>query len=450
MDDDLRPAEWFRPGQTEREKAAAGTYSVSENGVIEAWLHGSWHDVPSIALAGIDELVEAFPEVVYGDAFGRRITLVGTSRGASRTNSSTRQQRTRIDLAYGVEGLWLAPDELALTKAVVRFIDQDLWSSWGAYPAQIKFEEGVGIVGLDIRYEEPEPLEALLDGGVLRLKDASTHRQLMNPSGWVLKSASDFVFEFDEPVDIEQFQRQYLMPLEVLITSATGRRSGVAKFRATNRAWVVPSERHHADRWITVNVGHVPTEDGAKTSAELLHRVTDFDFAAQLPIVFDVAQLHRYPLEHYGTLRRGVSAGYLADFIAAAQLCESFHRTLHPDHRDDMSLDARLTKLDQESGGLLKEIVGDKEWHKRLARLRNIVAHGLRRSEALTSDVRSVQAGTRMLLLLFEVRFLVALGFTAEKARGLAVDRGSHGWIALTIKENYPHIREMTAKDSTL
>lgn len=49
-----------------------------------------------------------------------------------------------------------------------------MWTSWGAYPANIAFEEGVGITGLEVRYERPETLEARFDGGVLRLKDAST------------------------------------------------------------------------------------------------------------------------------------------------------------------------------------------------------------------------------------------------------------------------------------
>lgn len=186
-------------------------------------------------------------------------------------------------------------------------------------------EKGVGITGLEVRYREPKTLEASFDGGVLRLKDASTHERLMEPSGWVLKSASKFVFEFDAPIEFTHFYRQYLMPLEVLITSATGRRSGVETLRATNREWSVPHERHESDRWVTVRVGHLPAETSAKTSIELLHRATDFDFARQLPLVFEVARAHQYPLEHYGTLRRGVSAGYLADFIASAQLCESFH-----------------------------------------------------------------------------------------------------------------------------
>jgi hypothetical protein len=172
------------------------------------------------------------------------------------------------------------------------------------------------------------------------------------------------------------------------------------------------------------------------------------DFAAQLPLVFDVAHAHRYSLEHYGTLRRGVSAGYLADFVASTQLCESFHRTLHPNASEGMSLEGRLTRLDQESGGLVKEIAGDKKWHERLARLRNIVAHGLPRSEVLATDVRSVQAATRMLLLLFEVRFLVALGFTPDQARGLSMNRGDHGWIVFAIREGYPHIKEMSDRTS--
>lgn len=282
MDNDLRPAEWFRPGDLK--KGAAGTYSVSSNGAVEAWLHGSWHNVPSIALGGFDALVESFPAMVYGEAFGRRVTLVGTRRGASRTNGTSRQQRTRIDADYGVEGLWLLPEELAVTKAVVRFIDQDVWTSWGAYPAEVAFEDGVGITGLSVRYERPEPLEAPLAGGSLRLTDASTHKQLMDSNGWLLKSASQFVFEFDAPVEIEQFQRQFLAPLEVLITSATGRRSGVTYFRATNREWVVPQERHEADRWVSVNVGQQPTEKGSKTPGELLHQASDFDFATQMPL----------------------------------------------------------------------------------------------------------------------------------------------------------------------
>ena len=217
-------------------------------------------------------------------------------------------------------------------------------------------------------------------------------------------------------------------------------------WQKTGRWEGIPEMFKLKDRWVTVQLGHMPPDQSTKSPGDLLHQASDFDFAVQVPLVFDVARRHRYPLEHYGTLRRGISAGYLADFVAAAQLCESFHRTLHPHLPDGLSLEARLLKLDQESGGLIKEVAGDKRWHQRLARLRNIVAHGLPPSEVLASDVRSVQAGTRMLLLLFEVRFLVALGFTPEKARALAVNRGDHGWIAFAIKEGYPHIKLVTAK----
>jgi len=448
-DDDLRPAQWYRPGHLDDRDGAAGTYSLDENGAIDAWLHGSWDDMPSsVGIPGLEIGRGAFPSLLYADAFGKRITAVGVSRGASRTNSVSRQQRTQIEANYAVEGLWLEEQELAITKAVVRFYDQDLWTEWNAYPYELTFEEGRGNTGLKVWYEKPPERVAVIDGGTLYLRDASTHKPLMSPGGWLLKSASKFVFEFDAPVMIEQFQRQFLMPLEVLITSATGRRSGVESCRATNTQWVIPNERHESQRWVDIRMGHLSPSSESKVRGELLHHVNDFNFAEQFPLVFEVARLHRYPLEHYGTLRRDVSAGYLADFIAGVQLCESFHRTLHPDLRKEMSLEGRLTKLDQESGGLIKETVQDKDWHKRVARLRHIVDHGLPGSEVLTKDVRSVQAATGILLLLFEVRFLVALGFTAEKAKSLAVERGTHGWIAFAIREGYPHIKEMTAKDA--
>src|SRR5665648_625518 len=93
-------------------------------------------------------------------------------------------------------------------------------------------------------------------------------------------------------------------------------RSGTKSMRGTNRTWEGVNRGDGKPRWVDVRLGHLPPEPKKLTGSELLHHLDDLDFAAQLPLVFEVARQHRYPLEHYATLRRGVSAGYLADFIA--------------------------------------------------------------------------------------------------------------------------------------
>jgi len=162
--------------------------------------------------------------------------------------------------------------------------------------------------------------------------------------------------------------------------------------------------------------------------------------------VFDVVNRHRYSVEHFEALKGRGAVGYLAQFVAAAQLVESFDRSLHDD-QGRRGLDARLRRLSGETGGVLDEIIGHKRWAKHVARVRDIVVHGLDTSEQLTRDVRSIQVATDILLLLFEARLLVEFGFDTSKAKALIERRLKHWEIKANITQNYGHLEEISRRD---
>lgn len=425
----LRPAEWSRPGHDHAEDKIAGTYTVGDNGGAQAKVYGSWVDGPSLLIADVDP-----PAILHGEAFGTTVTLVDCQNGGSRFSLS-RQQDTTLLPRYAVEGIWLGAADLTVTRARVRMFDQQAWARWSAWCGVVNWQKSPPSV--NFWRKPPRPLEANVPGGRLRLTDASPLVPAPDLSGMVLSSASQFEFEFDEPVEFDRLFSEYLMPLEFLITSATNRSSGIEALDVHHRDWKSGDGK---DVWATIRTSHGPRPDNDVSFGEMLHHLADFDFARQMPAVFDVVREHRYSLEHYATLRRGRSAGYLAEFVAASQLVESYDRTLHPNDRGDRGLDARLKRMDEECGHLLDGILGNKRWRLKVARLRNIVIHGLEHSDVLARDVRSLQAGTRILLLLFEARLLVSLGFTADEVKSVVEGRATHGEIVHSIKSGYPQV----------
>jgi hypothetical protein len=283
--------------------------------------------------------------------------------------------------------------------------------------------------------------------------------------------------EFDEPVAIDRILREWITPLQFLILSATGRPSAIETFGATNSTWSVPNERHSSERWVRVRLGRPPAVQGKPQQAyDLLHRASDFELGRQLPLAVDAVNRHRYPVEHFAALK-GQPGGPLARFVAAAQLVESFDRTLHDDPKKpdqgeriqgitrtlkeqavpaayrnyikssltyfhEPSLERRLRRLDKESGDVISGIA-PRGWSTDVARLRNIVVHGLRPSETLTRDARPVQVGTEILMLLFECRWLLEMGFSKKQIVDLVEGRVNHWIIKTTIQDNYEALKEI-------
>jgi len=259
-----------------------------------------------------------------------------------------------------------------------------------------------------------------------------------------MESSSAFGMSFNEPVSIDDLFDRWLLPLEFLIMTATGRPTGIRTLRGTNERWQIETLKKD-DCWVDIRVSHAPRPSEHINHHELLHLLPDFDFGRQIPLVLDTVNRNRYSVEHFAAVKAG-AGGHLARFVASAQLVESFDRSLHDD-QGRRGLDSRLIRLSRESGDVLHEIIGHKRWAKHVARVRDIVVHGLETSERLTRDVRSLQVATEILLLLFEARLLVEIGFEATMAKTLIERRLRHWQIKASITENYGHLEEISRRD---
>jgi hypothetical protein len=441
MDDQQqqRPALWFHPGEVDTGQCVAGLYRVNEHGQPEVNIHGSWSDGPGTVVSAPQDI-----PLLHGNAFGKGITAVDNQLRHSQHGLFSNLQDTTLIPRYTVEGgFYLNEDELALTQVRVRFWDQDAWSLWDAFvdkdPDRTRFPPRV-------EFREPLQRTAEVAGGTIGIEDDSVCRSTRRPNGWIMESYSAFTLTFTEPVSIDDIFMKWLVPLQFLIMSATGRPTGIRTLRGTNDAWVIGGEEPgRTDRWVDIRTAHALRPQGDLSTRDLLHLLPDFDFATQIPLVLEVVEQHRYSVEHFAVLRGGGAEGHLARLVAAAQLVESFDRSLHR-APGGVKLEDRLLRLNLESGEVLDEIVGHKRWAKDVVRVRDVVVHGLETSEQLTRDVRPLQVANEVLLLLFEVRLLVELGFDKSKAKGLIERRASHWEIKAAITENYAHLGAMAKR----
>jgi hypothetical protein len=408
-----------------------------EDGGPEVKVYGSWSDVPTMMQNSFDEPLP----LLYGNVFGTRVTLMDVRVTHSTTNMSPLQDTT-MHARYSLEGLWLDADEVNFTDVRFQLFNHDEWTGWDAYPNNTDFM--LGEDGATLTYRAPDDLSARLLGANLRLVDESTNARTSQPSGWLLKSASTFVLRLDKPTPLDEVFDRWISPMEFLLMTATRQEPGVSRLSATNREWVFDNERHKGQRWVDIRHWQPARPEKDRRYHELLHRLSDFDFNRQMPLVYKATEQHRYSIEHFAALRGSNFGGHLARFVAAAQLVESFHRTLHP-RETGRDLDVRLNGLDGDVGRMIKAIIGNGVWAREVRDLRDIVVHGLRASEELTQDVRSLQVATTVLLMIFEARMLVEFGFTAEQARKLIERDVRHGNNLTLIRVNYEHLKAIAA-----
>ncbi|WP_157465660.1 hypothetical protein [Cellulomonas sp. Leaf395] len=429
---DLHPARWSRPDEAHDETAVPGTYLVDDEGRVEAHLHATRNGYGPVGFGPPREL----PPVLHGESFREHLTLVGARVVASRGGTSDMCDVT-IRPDYALEGFaFLDQDELAFTEVRVRFTDQDVWTGWNRFA--VKYQHGaLTDIGVELRFVPR--IEADVDQGVLRLVDASYVTYDPHERRWAFQVRSMFEFAFARPVAINDVFDRYVYPLQVALLSASGRMPGVASMAGTSNAWEFgPGAEQMPTKWFQVRRFHGPLKTPASTDLKYLHRLSDLQFDVHMPKLLRAVDVHRFALSHYSLLHAERAAGgNLARFGVATQLIEAFDRTLHPHDVGDMALEKRLKRLEDESGNLVDEIIGNRKWRTEIAALRNFALHGDVHAIEVLRDQRPLVAASEALLLLFEVRFLVAVGLAATQAKELAVGRVHHWTIAAAITENY-------------
>lgn len=439
----LHPAAWYRPDDDHSAAGVPGTYRVDDEGRIEAHIHAMF-DGEHTHLFGVDP---SFPTLLQGRVMGEAVTLVG-ARVIAQSGGLTEQRDATVVADYALEGFGLLDrDDLAFTDVRLRFTDQDTWTGWDRFAVMADDRFRITDVGAVLR-DVPE-VEAKIDRGMLKLVDGSYAHQEHDAHRWVLQSRSWFEFHFDEPVTIAEVFDRYAYPLQVMLMSASGRLPGVASMAGTNSTWDFGegSERLRS-RWFQVNRFHGSLETVRVSDLQYLHRLRDLDFGTHLPALLRAVDQHRFALGHYGLLHSDrFVGGHPVRFSVATQLIDAFDRTLHPGGLKEHAFDARLKRLEDESGNLVDGIIGNRKWRGEVGRLRNIVVHGDTHAHEVLRDQRALVAGYEALLLLFEVRFLVEIGLSREQAKALATGRVHHWTIEKAITDNYPALTDLIARD---
>ncbi|MBT0993149.1 hypothetical protein KIN34_02440 [Cellulomonas sp. DKR-3] len=388
-----------------------------------------------------------FPSILQGRVMKEAVTLVG-ARVTAQRGALTEQRDATVTADYALEGFGVfEPAELMFTDVRLRFTDQDTWTGWNRFAVMAHDRLRISDFGAVLR-DVPEA-EARIEGGKLSLVDGSYANQEHDTHRWVLQSRSWFDFHFDEAVTIGEVFARYAYPLQVMLMSASGRLPGVVSIAGTNTAWdfgdgsdLLPS------RWLQVRRFHGPLDTPRVSDLQYLHRLRDLDFGVHMPALLKAVERHRFALGHYGLLRSDrFVGGHPVRFSVATQLIDAFDRTLHPQDTAEPAFDARLKRLENESGNLVDGIIGTRKWRGEVGRLRNIVVHGDAYAHEVLRDQRPLVVGYEALLLLFEVRFLVEIGLSPEEATSLATGRVHHWTIEKAITENYPALSELIKRD---
>ncbi|MGA5603327.1 HEPN domain-containing protein [Streptomyces griseoincarnatus] len=440
-------SDWWLPGQ--QEKRTPGVYAIQDSGNVTATLHralgsagGSIFDLPDY-------------EMVHGVSFGKAITLVNNRVRKARMGMSTDQAEIEIAPRYAIEGLWLGRDELKLTRAKVRIQRQDEWTRPRTF--RVDHDSDKKFIKAVTYTEFPEVTSEIPNGRVT-VADASSYRS--NEEGVTLKTGTEFHFHFDTPVDLHSFVAEELRGLQVLMTLATGVRCGVERFRLTNSEWQIEGAEREEDRWCDVRMW-APTLTPSRRRGTFLFPYSSMDWTSQAPLFFGLSEAWKYVIEQWALLLDDRFVWPVARFATAASAVEALDRILHSGEKyeadmdlsvriletlksagvnakdrkkvksalsrpKEISLAERMRRLSDYLPGVMDDVVREKQWTDRVARLRHVVSHGLESSDGFAQDVRPLQCGTEVLLHLLESVFLFHVGFTGEQVKAMQARNSNH------------------------
>lgn len=427
---------WYKPGDdvSEEQGGVPGSYCVNEEGIIEARLYGSF-SMKKPSLFGLDDDV---PDVLQGVAISGGVTLVGCSKRSFRRGWTGRSE-VEFTANYALEGYGvLESNDLSFTDLLIRFKGQDYWTQWDRFAVM-----GAGFPSADDLGAVSKPVpasEAKIEAGSLRLIDGSIVLEDVNDHAWRFESRSVFKIEFQNPVKLIKLIDQFVYPLQTMLMCASGRNPGIAELLVTNRGWGFGAESPQPlSRYFTMRIRHGRVAELPDSASDYLFRLADIDFESDMRRMLSVLDSHRFSLELYGLLHTGeIGGGYLAKFSTAAQMVDAFERSLRGSGHGDGTFDKRLKVMEEDCGEPVRGLGVSKRWRSDVAKLRNIVLHGDAHSHEILRDQRPLIAGFEMLVILFEVRLLVAFGLDVATAKSLVELRNDFYWRRSRIEEFMP------------
>jgi hypothetical protein len=451
-----QPARWWRPENRNRIEVP-GTYELLENGAVKATFFESISGRKALFPSREDTWIP----VVHGNCFGKAVTLIGAQQIRHRGNLGE-LCATEYRPWVALEGLLLEEEELSITDAVLTLHDQQAWAQWIAYRPDMSDGDDP-FYSKVFRYVEPPDLLATVEGATVAIEDRSSFTAPHSPE-LKLTSRCHFRIRLEEPLELSKFMEYWVFPLEVLIATATGRVGGVETLKVTNRAWETDLEIPSRLRWLNVRVSSKIRTEKPRSRldwADLLFTLPDMDWPSHAPIIFDAIPRWAYVVEHWAMLLNPDYRWPVARFVSAVQAVEALDRLLSPDiddsngmitevlavlkkagfnnrkrgkiksalrHMGAPSLEDRLRRRVEVIGPAMQELTSDRTWPSRVARLRNIVSHGLDDAHDLDSTIRAAKVSTDLLLHLLEGTFLRNLTFSPEQTAEILRRRSNFGW----------------------
>lgn len=473
------PATWSLRDDEGNEHSVPGLISFDESNNPTVNLYGSlpgqWND--SFLFDAVNTHV--FP-LLYGMTMDSHWTLVG-----SRVESYRRSMRSDIvDVVlrprFALAGdFYLQKHELAVTDVRLALWDQDEWAGWRDSITITDRSTSEGSP-LTVTHEPPGPTTGGIDGATISLVDDSWGTAFPTANGSVTVSATSvWTLDLDDPTNLDDLLSQWIEPLVFLTTSATRRKTGLERMSVGSTHWIMEKTGEKVPGKLRLYAQSGTRPEGPLPEWGLLHCRKDWDLEAQLPALFTFVRTHRSTVDQYLSYRNGSGYTWQMRFAVLYQIIETLDRALNPDppkteaqlaavtaiqrivvdepellpfaeellstieHVQVKSLAQRLSRLDQQANDFLSAELADKTWKNDLAGLRNIVAHGLEASQELVTDGGPLWTGTQLIELLLEVRILMELGFTPDRAA--AVLRENARWYGriTALRDNLSSINAM-------
>ncbi|MEV0623014.1 HEPN domain-containing protein [Nonomuraea sp. NPDC050404] len=463
---DRRPAEWWLP-EMAGTREVPGLYEILDSGAGRATLFKSLN---AIATPFLEE--DRSFELLHGRAFNcSRITLYSSRRSQGRYGIGP-LSITELSTWLAIEGAWLSRDQLSISDARVEFHGQQDWSGWTSFapdPSQPTYPP------TNYVHTPGEVVSASMPGGTVSVNDRSG---VSDGYGGeiILHSGCYFDIALHTPASFENFMKDWILPLEVLITMATGRPGGIKSLSITNREWDLGVVRHPSERWLKVRSGSKAGSGPRRPlhGHEVLFTLREMNWETQCPLIYQTVAKWEYTVELWATLLDPDNKWPLARFMSAIQAVEALDRLLSPNVYDggklgidfvhsvlralrdagfnnkkrskvssrlqrlaDPSLEARLRRLTQLLEPSMGNLCSEADWPSRVAKLRNIIAHGLPEARDYVFDSRALQVGTELALHMLESAWLHNAGFDAQDASVILGRRGNFGSRRKLVTENF-------------
>lgn len=355
--------------------------------------------------------------------------------------------------------------ELAITDVQLRFWDQDAWAQW--YSLQLK--NGTPEDRTVTIKQIPPPSHSLKVNGVeVSLHDDSQTAYFPFDTGKIsISQTSVFHLKFDEEITLTDFFSKWMAPLSFWVSSGARRTSGVEAMSVHNKNWTLDSDGSPVTSWLTVIPRNPERKFKDDDKIRFLHRLKDFEFEKQLPIILDAAFAHETAIGQFLDYLHSPPGTPMVQLTVLAQLVETFDRSLDPDPlaTDELNEEAqalfafvaasdkfkkyasdskrmvkesarptlasRLKRLDTATGKIVGDMLKEMDWKSAVAEVRNAIVHGLPSSSFFLTNIIPIQVSVDILELLFEMRLLVAMGFTPDEMKAIVVD-GDPNWYGRT------------------